>query len=43
VDIETVMEKNVAKLKTRYPEKFTDENAVNRDPAKEKQAMDGVK
>lgn len=30
VDMEEVMIKNIAKLKVRYPDKFTTENALNR-------------
>jgi NTP pyrophosphatase (non-canonical NTP hydrolase) len=33
--LETCMEKNIAKLKTRYPEKFTAEAAINRNVARE--------
>ena len=39
--IEDAMEANVRKLKVRYPEKFTTENALNRDTVKEMQAVDG--
>jgi len=31
VSFEEVMEKNIAKLEARYPEKFTEEKAENRD------------
>ena len=33
VSFEEIWEKNIAKLKTRYPEKYTDEHAINRDTA----------
>jgi NTP pyrophosphatase (non-canonical NTP hydrolase) len=36
-----VLEANVNKLKTRYPEKFTEEAAVNRDVKAEYAAMNG--
>lgn len=29
-DFDSVMERNIEKLKARYPQKFTEENAVNR-------------
>ncbi len=35
VSFEEVMETNIAKLKARYPEKYTDELAINRDTSKE--------
>lgn len=38
--LEQAMEKNIAKLKARYPEKFTEDNAVNRDLEKELQALE---
>lgn len=31
IDLGEVMRKNINKLKVRYPEKFTQENALNRD------------
>lgn len=40
-DPETVIGRNIAKLKARYPDKFTTENALNRDLDKEKQALSG--
>lgn len=36
-----VMERNIAKLKARYPGKFTTENAVNRDLVKERAILEG--
>jgi NTP pyrophosphatase (non-canonical NTP hydrolase) len=40
-DFETVMERNIAKLKARYPEKFTEELAENRDLEKERAILEG--
>lgn len=40
IDIEKVMETNVEKLKFRYPEKFTDEKANNRDLEKERKILE---
>lgn len=37
--MERVMEKNIAKLRARYPDKFTSENAINRDLEAEKKAL----
>lgn len=36
---ESVAEQNIEKLRIRYPEKFTSENALNRDLQAEKQAL----
>ncbi len=41
-DIRVVMEANVAKLAARYPGKFTQESANNRDKAAEEQAVAAV-
>lgn len=41
VTIEDVMEANIKKLKKRYPEGFTEERAIVRDLAKEKEVFDG--
>ncbi len=41
--IEELMEMNINKLKARYPEKFTEEKALNRDLDAEKVALTGVK
>ena len=38
-DFETVGEKNIAKLRVRYPEQFTEEAAVNRDTDKEEEVL----
>jgi hypothetical protein len=37
---EEMMDKNVAKLKARYPNKFTQESALNRDLAKERAVLE---
>lgn len=39
ISIEQVCNMNIAKLRARYPEKFTSHDAVNRDTNKEIQAM----
>lgn len=36
-----VMEINIAKLKVRYPDKFSPEKAINRDLEKEKEVLNG--
>jgi NTP pyrophosphatase (non-canonical NTP hydrolase) len=41
IDPETVMELNVAKLRERYPEKFTAEKAINRDLDAERKTLEG--
>jgi NTP pyrophosphatase (non-canonical NTP hydrolase) len=40
VPMERAMERNLAKLKARFPHKFTEEAAANRDPAAERKASD---
>jgi NTP pyrophosphatase (non-canonical NTP hydrolase) len=37
---EAEMERNIAKLKARYPRKFTSENAINRDLATERKVLE---
>lgn len=37
---EAVMERNIAKLKARYPDKFTEELAENRDLTKEREILE---
>ncbi len=37
---EDIMEKNIAKLKLRYPEKFTQEKALNRDLDAERKVLE---
>ena len=38
-DLEDILENNVKKLQTRYPEKFTEENAKNRDTDAERKIL----
>jgi len=40
IDIEEVMGTNIAKLKARYPDKFTEDNAINRDLKKEREILE---
>jgi NTP pyrophosphatase (non-canonical NTP hydrolase) len=40
LDHNVILEKNIAKLKTRYPEKFTSENAINRDLEAERKTLE---
>lgn len=40
ISITEVMKTNVNKLKLRYPEKFTEENAINRDTKKEREELE---
>jgi NTP pyrophosphatase (non-canonical NTP hydrolase) len=40
-DFETVMERNIAKLKARYPDKFTEDLAENRNLLKERAILEG--
>lgn len=37
---EQIMEENINKLKTRYPEKFTEEKAINRDLETERKILE---
>jgi NTP pyrophosphatase (non-canonical NTP hydrolase) len=39
-DMQDVMDINIKKLKARYPEKFTEENAIVRDLNKERQILE---
>jgi len=43
VTFEEVMDKNIAKLKARYPDKFTKEKALNRDLEKEREVLEEFK
>lgn len=43
VDIEDGLEKNIAKLKKRYPEKFDENLAINRDLETERKILEGDK
>jgi NTP pyrophosphatase (non-canonical NTP hydrolase) len=40
-DFETVMERNISKLRVRYPDKFTEDLAENRDLCKERGILEG--
>lgn len=39
-DLEEILDTNIEKLKVRYPEKFTHENAINRDLKKEREILE---
>jgi NTP pyrophosphatase (non-canonical NTP hydrolase) len=41
LDMEDILDKNVSKLESRYPEKFSSENATNRDLGKEREILEG--
>ena len=41
LDLEDVLQKNIDKLKARYPEKFDEKNALNRDLTKERAILEG--
>lgn len=40
-DFQQILERNIAKLKARFPDKFTNENAINRDLDKERAILEG--
>ncbi|MFC2143404.1 nucleoside triphosphate pyrophosphohydrolase family protein [Candidatus Aenigmatarchaeota archaeon] len=40
VSLENIMERNIEKLKARYPEKFTSDDAKNRDLKKERDILE---
>lgn len=40
-DLEDILDMNIAKLRVRYPEKFTEEAAINRDVDKERVTLEG--
>jgi NTP pyrophosphatase (non-canonical NTP hydrolase) len=42
VSLEDVMDRNIAKLRKRYPEKFTQEAALNRDLDAERKALEEI-
>lgn len=42
-NLEDIMQTNIDKLKARFPEKFTNENALNRDLVKEREILENVK
>lgn len=39
-DLRDILDTNINKLKIRYPEKFTSENALNRDLVKEREVLE---
>jgi NTP pyrophosphatase (non-canonical NTP hydrolase) len=39
-DLEKILEQNIAKLEARYPDKFTEERATNRDLTKERKILE---
>lgn len=39
---EEAFERNIAKLRARYPDKFTEDKAINRDLAAERRALEGI-
>lgn len=41
INWDTILERNIAKLKVRYPEKYTDENAINRNIEIERKILEG--
>lgn len=41
IPFEVIMERNIAKLKARYPEKFSKDSAINRDLEKERRILEG--
>ena len=42
-NLEDILEQNIAKLRARYPEKFTEDKAINRDLAKEREILETQK
>lgn len=42
LDMEDLLGKNISKLEARYPEKFTEKGATNRDLEKERNILEGV-
>jgi NTP pyrophosphatase (non-canonical NTP hydrolase) len=43
IDFPTIMENNIAKLKARYGEKFSEDRAVNRDLKTERKILENIK
>ena len=41
IDMEEMLQRNIAKLKARYPEKFDEIKALNRDLEKEREILEG--
>jgi NTP pyrophosphatase (non-canonical NTP hydrolase) len=39
-DLEAIMENNIKKLQTRYPEKFTQQDAINRNLSAERKVLE---
>lgn len=39
-DLEKILDNNIAKLRARYPEKFTQENAINRNLENERKVLE---
>lgn len=42
-NMEDIMDTNISKLEARYPDKFTEHHAINRDLEKEREILDGGK
>ena len=41
-DLRDILDTNIAKLEARYPEKFTEEQALNRNLSVERQILEGI-
>lgn len=41
ISFETIMERNIAKLRARYPDKFTKDSAIHRDLVNERRILEG--
>lgn len=41
IPFETIMERNIAKLRARYPDKFTKDSAINRNLENERRILEG--
>ena len=41
-DLREILDTNIAKLEARYPEKFTEEKAINRNLVAEREILEGV-
>jgi NTP pyrophosphatase (non-canonical NTP hydrolase) len=41
LDLQDIMEKNIAKLRARYPDRFTTKDALNRNLEKEREILEG--
>ena len=42
-DLRDILETNIAKLAARYPDKFTEDSAINRDLNFERQILEGIR